>query len=1157
MPHQAHLVTIQWMEALRRNSEKKKFVRGGDAGPDHVQHLMMVSSSYYILAAVVVGVAAVAYTWWRLVGRAAIHRRAHRIMSDMLSDAGVVTGRDVVVHDTGAFVEWMRNGSLGIGETYMRRDWDTREMSLDEVLFRLLMLPRETKRRLFKSWSTRWVALATRVLNMQSESRAKMVADAHYNLGNEFFKLWLDANMQYSCAYWKGVETLDEAQVNKMRLLARKLKLEERKDAGLGSSSSSSSSQPLEVLDLGCGWGTLACYLAENYNVRVTGVNISVEQGPSLDSYQPQERMATSEIISSWIRSLYNFLNPGARILGGTDVMKKSQANYMVAIVYRPVKVLRKWFGIPICSGSLLSRYYVLTAASCFSFIENADINVMAHTLKPFWKTPGRDNVDVLNKTFYPGYDFKANPVKDDLAVVGIEDRLPYFNQNLNAIALPTTCCAGGTEGCCTNSATADFRNQVLKSVGYGLQQNVTLSGLVFQNMICLTPNPGTGNCPFDYGGPILNTKNEIVGVLTLLVSCTESDKISLGNELSGDHLSWVKSTANQPPSNGLDLCKGQVLDREGKLLAELVCLAKIPYMGAGARILGGTDVEKQYQANYMVAIVYRPVSILRKWIGIPVCSGSLLSRYYVLTAASCFSQIKNADINVMAYTLKPFWKTPGREILEITNKTFYPGYDIDASAVKDDLAVIGIEDLLPTFNDDLNAISLPTTCCYGGTEGCCTNSATADFRDQELKSVGYGLQQNVSYTELDFYGGLALVKPVINQRLRTLSQKVNLTDAECGVKISNLTGTDFGASAATIFGTMICLTPNPGTGNCPADFGGPILNSKNQIVGVLTVLVSCTESDRVNVANELTGNHLSWVKSTAKLTNVIASTLKPFWKTPGRDILEIVNKTFYPGYDFKANPVKDDLAILAINDRRMPNFDNNLNATHLPTFCCAGGTEGCCTNSATANFRNQVLKSVGYGLQQNITFAGLGNIIYIYFSTDFNGALALFEPLSQQRLRTIDQKVDLTDAECGAKISNITGTDFGASAATNPDLPHSKPRDRKLSNFNGALALFEPLSQQRLRTIDQKVDLTDAECGAKISNITGTDFGASAATNPDLPHSKPRDRKLSRPILNTKNQIVGVLTILVSCTESDKISLGNELTGEHLSWVKATANLT
>ncbi|CAG0926084.1 unnamed protein product, partial [Notodromas monacha] len=158
--------------------------------------------------------------------------------------------------------------------------------------------------------------------------------------------------------------------------------------------------------------------------------------------------------------------------------MKKSQANYMVAIVYRPVKLLRKWFGIPICSGSLLSRYYVLTAASCFSFIENADINVMAHTLKPFWKTPGRDNVDVLNKTFYPGYDFKANPVKDDLAVVGIEDRLPYFNQNLNAIALPTTCCAGGTEGCCTNSATADFRNQVLKSVGYGLQQNVTLSGL-------------------------------------------------------------------------------------------------------------------------------------------------------------------------------------------------------------------------------------------------------------------------------------------------------------------------------------------------------------------------------------------------------------------------------------------------------------------------------------------------------------------------------------------------------------------------------------------------------------------------------------------------------------------------------------------------------
>jgi cyclopropane-fatty-acyl-phospholipid synthase len=124
------------------------------------------------------------------------------------------------------------------------------------------MLPYATKKRFFKSWDTWLLGLAAKIFNFQSVSRASMIADAHYNLGNDFFAAWLDPNMQYTCAYWKDAETLEQAQLNKMHLVARKLKLE----------------PGMHVLDLGCGWGTLACFMAKHYGVKVTGVNISSEQ---------------------------------------------------------------------------------------------------------------------------------------------------------------------------------------------------------------------------------------------------------------------------------------------------------------------------------------------------------------------------------------------------------------------------------------------------------------------------------------------------------------------------------------------------------------------------------------------------------------------------------------------------------------------------------------------------------------------------------------------------------------------------------------------------------------------------------------------------------------------------------------------------------------
>ena len=98
------------------------------------------------------------------------------------------------------------------------------------------------------------------------ESQQKNSREAishHYDAGNDFYRLWLDRNMVYSCAYFKDRDqSLDDAQQDKLDYLCRKLRL-----------------QPGQtLLDIGCGWGALALWAAQHYGVKVHGVTLSSEQ---------------------------------------------------------------------------------------------------------------------------------------------------------------------------------------------------------------------------------------------------------------------------------------------------------------------------------------------------------------------------------------------------------------------------------------------------------------------------------------------------------------------------------------------------------------------------------------------------------------------------------------------------------------------------------------------------------------------------------------------------------------------------------------------------------------------------------------------------------------------------------------------------------------
>ena len=155
---------------------------------------------------------------------------AARKVTELLTFAGIgVNGPepwDIQVHDERFFGRALGEGSIGVGESYMDGWWDV--PALDEFFTRFRRADLASK---VHDLKTALLVLKTRVLNLQTMQRAKQVAHAHYDLGNELYQAMLDRRMQYTCAYWKEAATLDQAQENKLHLICRKLQLAAGDDA--------------------------------------------------------------------------------------------------------------------------------------------------------------------------------------------------------------------------------------------------------------------------------------------------------------------------------------------------------------------------------------------------------------------------------------------------------------------------------------------------------------------------------------------------------------------------------------------------------------------------------------------------------------------------------------------------------------------------------------------------------------------------------------------------------------------------------------------------------------------------------------------------------------------------------------------------------------
>jgi cyclopropane-fatty-acyl-phospholipid synthase len=168
----------------------------------------------------------------------------------------------IEVHDARLYPMIVRGGSLAAAEAYIRGYWHS-----DQLVQVMRILARHaTTQRTFERAGGRLlgpVRAAANVWRRNSRAGSRRNIAAHYDLSNDFFQLWLDPTMTYSCGYFRGPsDTLQQASLAKYERICQKLQL----------------TADDHVLEIGCGWGGFALYAASRYGCRITATTISGQQ---------------------------------------------------------------------------------------------------------------------------------------------------------------------------------------------------------------------------------------------------------------------------------------------------------------------------------------------------------------------------------------------------------------------------------------------------------------------------------------------------------------------------------------------------------------------------------------------------------------------------------------------------------------------------------------------------------------------------------------------------------------------------------------------------------------------------------------------------------------------------------------------------------------
>ncbi|CAG0917782.1 unnamed protein product [Notodromas monacha] len=214
------------------------------------------------------------------------------------------------------------------------------------------------------------------------------------------------------------------------------------------------------------------------------------------------------EGVANLIMALLTSNTGTGRIMGGTTVSSRSDSPYAAFIAIQPIDfpIINKIIRIPLCTATILTSTKLITGASCFKVFEDLTRVAVVGALKTIKK------------------DW-AHPIAlaTSLAKPLIQTRLKTYS----SVVLSDTDCS---------SKIASVAN-----LGTGTPFDSALLVGVTNQMICLNSVSGSGACFIDNGGPMINSEGKLVGVLGLLLNCGDPASVTVGNELSGEHLIWVK----------------------------------------------------------------------------------------------------------------------------------------------------------------------------------------------------------------------------------------------------------------------------------------------------------------------------------------------------------------------------------------------------------------------------------------------------------------------------------------------------------------------------------------------------------------------------------------------------------------------------------------